>query len=322
LHNHAPPSVGHKGLFFERLDAGIARWRGSPGPNGELTEPTPQLEPHARGLYYVRNRWLDPHRGRWLTSDPNSTGQPTHDLAWHGSEVECELQKVHFGHLMTDGTSLYEYVRSNPVRGSDPTGLFDMSIAGLLFGSTNMVDLQSDWAQQVAETGGSAFSAVDEHFAEWSASYAMDLDWATDWSQADDAYSQHSTESRRALREDFTYLLGIMDGSGGTGGHVVAWGQKHHILPKFLGGLDNGALKKLTKAHHKMFHKMLNEKLKDKFGVAANDKTGFWKRKVAGGGKHKKAVKQALLDAYREFKDKTGIDLSGDLEDEIRKQGW
>ena len=131
LHNHAPPSAGHKGLFFERFDEGIARLHPqSPGPSGEVSTPTPQLEPNARGLYYVRNRWLDPQRGRWLTSDPNATGQVVVGLAWGGANANALLLNLSLVDLVGDGTNLYGCVQNNPINRSDPAGL--ESLGGLL----------------------------------------------------------------------------------------------------------------------------------------------------------------------------------------------
>jgi hypothetical protein len=123
LHPHSASCVGHKGLMFERLDAGIAEWNTTnPGPNGELTSPTPQLEAGARGLYYVRNRWLDPWRGRWLTSDPNATGQPLCGLWFHSTGEQMSLRRPTLVGSTADGTNLYEYVRTDPINHRDPAG--------------------------------------------------------------------------------------------------------------------------------------------------------------------------------------------------------
>jgi hypothetical protein len=44
--------------------------------------------------------------------------------------------------------------------------------------------------------------------------------------------------------------------------------------------------------------------------------------KIGSSKKDKAAIKKAMIQAYKEFKEKTGIDLSGALLDEIKKQGW
>jgi hypothetical protein len=68
LYNHAYLSVGHKGLFFERLDRGVADAAApgaSPGPLASDGSPvdTPRLVPFARGVYHNRNRTLIPGGG-------------------------------------------------------------------------------------------------------------------------------------------------------------------------------------------------------------------------------------------------------------------
>ncbi len=55
-HPHAVLKCGHKGLFFDRLDAGVY----DPATGGEMD----RLVPDARGLYYARNRHHRPERGR------------------------------------------------------------------------------------------------------------------------------------------------------------------------------------------------------------------------------------------------------------------
>ncbi len=52
------------------------------------------------GIFYYRARYYDPEKGRFLQRDPQGYG---------------------------DGTNLYEYVRSNPVNGRDPSGKFYQS---------------------------------------------------------------------------------------------------------------------------------------------------------------------------------------------------
>jgi RHS repeat-associated protein len=189
LHNHAPPSVGHKGLFFERLDAGIARWRGSPGPNGELTESTPQLEPHARGLYYVRNRWLDPHRGRWLTSDPNATGQPLVGLNWGGGASATQIDTPDLRLWLGNGSNLYGYVESDPINQDDPAGLFALGLSLMQAGMDAYASAEGvlDSARMMRNEAFGLRGMIDTY----AAMQLMDAEIAMDWSMPDDWF--HST---------------------------------------------------------------------------------------------------------------------------------
>ena len=58
---------------------------------------------HETGLYEVRNRMYHPMYGRWLQRDPAG---------------------------YVDGQNLYEYVRSNPIMGIDPWGLYYLRVFG------------------------------------------------------------------------------------------------------------------------------------------------------------------------------------------------
>ncbi|MFN7396410.1 MAG: hypothetical protein ACK5UW_05625, partial [bacterium] len=66
-----PLRAGHKGLFAERLDGGVATLDGTPSL-GDLDRG--RLEPPATIVYHNRNRTLSPTLGRFLQSDPNASG--------------------------------------------------------------------------------------------------------------------------------------------------------------------------------------------------------------------------------------------------------
>ena len=68
---HPPLRAGHKGLFAERLDGGVAWLTGVP-TLGDLDRG--RLEPPATLVYHNRNRTLSPTLGRFLQSDPNASG--------------------------------------------------------------------------------------------------------------------------------------------------------------------------------------------------------------------------------------------------------
>lgn len=108
--------VGHKGLFFDRFDAGIS----DPVTGAE----TPRLWPGARHSGYARNRTLHCNFGRWNQPDPNMTGLPVQaSLAYHGNGLRAVVQgfdlRGHYG----DGTNIYTYLGNAPWTRSDPQGL-------------------------------------------------------------------------------------------------------------------------------------------------------------------------------------------------------
>ncbi len=116
-HPHAVLKCGHKGLFFDRLDAGV--YDASTG--GEMD----RLVPDARGLYYARNRHHKPDWGRWLQQDPNATGLPVQaGLAFHGQSLVAQVQPFDLGGRFGNGAQLYGYLAFNPLSRCDATGLF------------------------------------------------------------------------------------------------------------------------------------------------------------------------------------------------------
>jgi hypothetical protein len=69
LFNHPFVSVGHKGLFVERLDVGVAD---ASVPGSQLAD-TPRLTPFAHHIYHNRNRSYHPGLGRFLQVDRNAS---------------------------------------------------------------------------------------------------------------------------------------------------------------------------------------------------------------------------------------------------------
>ncbi len=117
LFAHALLRAGHKGLFFDRLDLGVA---------DPLTlEETPRLAVGADLLGNARNRVYSPRLGRWVQRDPNGTGQTTaNGQAKHGSVFEFSTASFLLARHQNDGPSAYGYLRQSPMSGTDPLGLF------------------------------------------------------------------------------------------------------------------------------------------------------------------------------------------------------
>jgi YD repeat-containing protein len=108
---YKPPlnPVGHQGLFFVRFDAPVT---------------TPVLQPAARGLYHVRNRWLDSLLGRFTGQDDNATGTPNlTTTAYHGETIHVMIDGFDTLSLYGDGANLFGYLGSNPVNRGDALGL-------------------------------------------------------------------------------------------------------------------------------------------------------------------------------------------------------
>ncbi len=105
---HAVLKCGHKGLFFDRLDAGVYDFT----TGGEME----RLVPDARGLYYARNRHHKPDWGRWLQQDPNATGLPVQaGLAFHGEMLGVGIQGFNLHVGIARGSVLYSAAAPAPI---------------------------------------------------------------------------------------------------------------------------------------------------------------------------------------------------------------
>ena len=115
--------VGHKGLFVDRLDAGVV----DPATFADR----PRQVPYAHAVYHVRNRAYQPALGRWMQQDPNATAMSLIEASAHsGRGMDAIALAFDAESRYGDGYNLYEYLGSNPWNRSDPMGLswdpFDM----------------------------------------------------------------------------------------------------------------------------------------------------------------------------------------------------
>jgi hypothetical protein len=196
IDNLPPPSfstsIGHKGLPYERFDVGLTTISGINGDisaSGEVQYPTPQIASNATGLYYVRNRWLSPSTGRWLTRDPNASGQTVYGLPMHGDERVLTLQLARLLASVANGSSLYEYLGSSTVNRSDATGLF-FGFADVLGGMSWQSDMQADYGDDLSDAHKSLGSTVRDiaQGVGWNQSLGFEL--ASSW----DFYEDENVE--------------------------------------------------------------------------------------------------------------------------------
>jgi len=115
LHAMAHPHLGHKGLFVDRLDAGIVTDIGGPE--------SPRLVPFAHAVYQNRNRAYSPALGRFFQRDPNATAMTLLGSSSTGSGFRAISIAFSMNQLYGDGANLYEYLGSSPWNRSDPMGL-------------------------------------------------------------------------------------------------------------------------------------------------------------------------------------------------------
>ncbi|HZW06249.1 MAG TPA: polymorphic toxin-type HINT domain-containing protein [Phycisphaerales bacterium] len=102
--------VGHKGLFFDRIDG---------HPMGR------QLLANARGLYQNRNRVYHPMLGRFMQKDPNESGLPViaNGAMMASNPAMASLLPFDAQGMYGDGMNLYGYLGGNPYARRDPLGL-------------------------------------------------------------------------------------------------------------------------------------------------------------------------------------------------------
>jgi hypothetical protein len=203
--------------FFERYDS-------------DYGEEIPRLEPFARGLYHVRNRWLDPNHGRWTTRDPNATGQISLGMVvHHGRVAQPGVGAFNAGEHFSDGIATLQYTLSEPLSNTDALGLFSLGEVNLA--SSQMVDVYSDYAQNDLDAGIEARGTIQSILYGKSLDNMFDVYWAEDWSRSDDDYSSAGvtyidaqTRANTMSRPGHVYAGTIP---------TIAGYHKHHIITKY-----------------------------------------------------------------------------------------
>ena len=225
---HVFLAAGHKGLFFDRLDRGVADplAPGTVTPPGGFTTETPRLIPFARGVYHVRNRAMVPGggsptligaesltcanppacstwtlsqsglgsgaavHGRFMQADPNATGMVLQTgLTYHGRAGVVVVDRFDLETRFVDGANVYQYLGASCWTSSDPLGLF-FGLLDLGVASTTTSGLQSQWNDRLLESGVAAMFGVGVMLSGYSMDQEQDMDWALDWSQPDNAFSR------------------------------------------------------------------------------------------------------------------------------------
>lgn len=166
LSDHPLMHAGHKGLFFDRLDVGVAE-SGTPGMD-EVE--TPRLVPFAAVVYCNRNRAYHPGLGRFMQMDPRDSAQTVLDrVAYHGSVPSQAIMSMVIAGRAADGASLFQYVRSAPWTKNDPLGLF-----------------AEDAALFYADVGFTVGALAADLTSIYAANQESDAEWASDWELPDD----------------------------------------------------------------------------------------------------------------------------------------
>lgn len=263
------PHAGHKGLFFDRLDAGVA-------DPYTYTE-TPRLVAGSKLSGHVRNRTLHSDLGRWNQRDPNMTGLVVQEaVAYHGLGFFSSVQGLDFSGHFGDGTNVYQYLRTNTWLRMDPSGLFSLA-GGLAVGANmalNTLDTFDQAYQGVSTTLN--LGAMLESYSFWQ---EYDVDWAVDWSASDHGSSGAiAMASEAVLEENHSHAMAGVRGPG-TLGRVISRAAKLRGVARPSKARIDAAIQKaqtIVGSHprHKNPKKMA-EKIGGAYWRSADGKVGF-----------------------------------------------
>jgi YD repeat-containing protein len=313
LHPFPDPRTGHKGLHLDRLDAGVA----DPVTGAAI----PRHENGSVHTYFVRNRHYSPELGRCLQRDPNATGLA---VAYDGSSMAGSMdgasRSIRLGAHLTDGVSIYGWLRGSPIGGSDAFGLFDLSIVGLLGSSTTVAELQSDWTDTVIDYGMQTGMNVMSMFGQvgWEQADAMDamLDWNADDNFISVQYGgvdEGATMLPEFSAEESPAEM-VMAGAAGASGKKRRREPRHHIIPAFLMGIDGEDNRlPLPPSLHAEYHRLLEREFaafKPRLNPPNSQGDDNWRarfRSRKGVPPDEVAkIRTALVRSAREFDKKTG----------------
>jgi Restriction endonuclease fold toxin 9 len=171
-------TVGHQGLFFDRLDADLQSQQFTVLPDGQGGFLAP-----VAGIYHNRNRTYHPELGRFLQRDPNGTGASYNGgLSRAGSPPHVIVGIVDVSAHYIDGQNAFRYVRSSPVNATDATGMF----LDLLIGTSTALDMYGNYNGEVVSNGMEVVAFLVSALMESAAMQEADLEWASDWDATDD----------------------------------------------------------------------------------------------------------------------------------------
>ena len=203
------------GVFFDRLDEPVIRFVAE-AASGDAVSAAPALgqswdtrvlvEPQVAGagfdlptgkpkiIGHMRNREYLPHLMRFAQRDPNATGQLVMAaVEFGGLSIAHRPSGMELTQLFGDGPNLYGYLTGRPRGRADSTGLdSDDDVED----GYDAIDAYDDFNDLLALAspipGPSSFiqGALSSLVGEYADNLGADLDWAMDWSQADDAHSR------------------------------------------------------------------------------------------------------------------------------------
>ena len=194
--------------------------------------PLAELVPAVDQTYHARNRDYRPDVGRWLLRDPNGTSGQTLDAVHSGRQVAIEGQPFDATQHYVDGMHTLCFVRNSPTIHTDSMGRFVQLLA-----PTSTLDIYTDYNDQALDVGMSISERIEAAFANYGSDQALSLEAATEWAVDDRAFAG-------------AVVVGLR----------IAIGDRHHVIPQFLMGVDDAANRlRLPPRQHRLYHRLLRE---------------------------------------------------------------
>ena len=209
-------ALGHQGLFYDR----------------------------ETGLIFIRARHLDPNLGRYNQRDPNETANLFLTAFVYNASMPMSALDVSLSVPYGDGMSLYQFVGSNPLIATDPSGRF--TYAGTVGGTavqTHLASLYNDVALSLVDAmKGIAALQLQRHAALDNMLQAAEFDF-TGLDYACSLYRGFQTAMLVLSAKDLALGLSkVAIGSVKFGARVFGkLAKRAGGRSKLLGVLDRGA---------------------------------------------------------------------------------
>jgi hypothetical protein len=280
-----------------------------------------------------------------MQRDPNETALVLAILST-GAAASLPVAHMPTHEQYADGMSLYAHARSNPKSLGDPSGLSAEWFFGSPAYEASDILLSRDWDRLYESITGRRFAYLGVQGAgTWGAFWGGNVTALPKFAAGMAGVSEGMFDYAEFYAEEVMWLpvTGALAGAGQFG-HYAAIGvtakrgrqgtwlarvanriEKHHAIPKFLGGGKWQRLARLPKHVHDEFHHLLRENLA-RAGFPRNmlfgGKTGSkdaWRRTFGENPAAFRLAYDAIVDASRTIDYRYSTDLVSSFWREIMK---